>query len=176
MMKVLKINSPLTDDCVTGLRVGQKILLSGTIFTARDAAHKRIVTAMRNNEDYGFDVYGQTLYYAGPAPARPENIIGPIGPTTSGRMDEYTPCLLERGLKAMIGKGFRSAEVKEALMKNSAVYFAAIGGAAAVMMRCVKSVETVAFDELGTEAVRRLEVEKMPLFVAMDIYGGDIYA
>ena len=174
-MDAIEITSPLTDDVIAGLRVGQKVLLSGTVYTARDAAHKRIVAAMQNGEDFGFDVAGQTIYYTGPCPARPGNPIGPVGPTTSGRMDAYTPYLLERGLKAMIGKGFRSPEVKEALVANRAVYMAAIGGAAAVMMRCVKSAEFVAFDELGTEAVRKLVVEKMPLIVAMDIHGGDIY-
>jgi fumarate hydratase subunit beta len=175
-MDAIEITSPLTDEVISGLRVGQKVLLSGTVYTARDAAHKKIVMALQGGMDYGFDVSGQTVYYAGPCPARPGDIIGSIGPTTSGRMDAYTPYLLEHGLKAMIGKGFRSHEVKRAILENRAVYFAAIGGAAAVMKRSVKSVEFVAFDELGTEAVRKLVVEKMPLIVAMDINGGDIYA
>lgn len=174
-MDAIEIHSPLSDDVIAGLRVGHKVLLSGTIYTARDAAHKKIVTAIENGDDYGFQISGQTVYYAGPCPARPGSHIGPIGPTTSGRMDAYTPYLLGQGVKAMIGKGFRSPEVKEALIANRAVYFAAIGGAAAIMMHCVKSAEFVAFDELGTEAVRKLVVEKMPLFVAMDLYGGDLY-
>jgi fumarate hydratase subunit beta len=175
-LEAIQISSPISDNVIAGLRVGQKVLLSGIIYTARDAAHKKIVAAIQNGENYGFDIAGQTVYYAGPCPARPGSPIGPIGPTTSGRMDAYTPYLLERGLKAMIGKGLRCAEVKETLTANRAIYLAAIGGAAAVMMRCVKTAEFVAFDELGTEAVRKLTVEKMPLIVAMDIYGGDIYS
>lgn len=175
IMEAMEIVSPLDDDVISLLRVGQKVLLSGTVYTARDAAHKKIVTAMKSGVDCGFNVSGQTVYYTGPCPARPGDVVGPIGPTTSGRMDAYTPYLLEHGLKAMIGKGFRSDDVKKALIVNRAVYFAAIGGAAAVMKRCVKSSEFVAFDELGAEAVRKLVVEMMPLIVAMDIYGGDIY-
>ena len=175
-MDAIEITSPIADDMVARLRVGQKVLLSGTIYTARDAAHKKIVAAMQNGEDYGFTISGQTIYYAGPCPAKPGHVIGPVGPTTSGRMDVYTPHLLEHGLKAMIGKGSRSPEVKKALIANRAVYFAAIGGAAAVIMKCVRSVEFVAFGELGTEAVRKLTIERMPLIVALDIYGGDIYA
>jgi len=175
-METIKITSPLTDDIISELRAGQKVLLSGTIYTARDAAHKKIITAMQSDIDCGFDVKGQTIYYTGPCPAKPGDAIGPIGPTTSGRMDAYTPYLLEHGLKAMIGKGLRSQTVKEAIIINRAIYFTAIGGAAAVMMRCVKFAEFIAFNELGTEAVRKLEVEGMPLIVAMDVYGGDIYS
>ena len=174
-MNAIEITSPLTDDVIAELKVGQKVLLSGTIYTARDAAHKKIVEAMQRGEDCGFNVSGQTVYYAGPCPAKPGAPIGPVGPTTSGRMDAYTPYLLDHGLKAMIGKGFRSKAVKDSVKKNRAVYFAAVGGAAVVIMRCVKSAEFVAFDELGTEAVRKLTVEKLPLIVALDIYGGDIY-
>ena len=174
-MESMEVFSPLTDDVIAQLKVGQKILMTGTIYTARDAAHKKITEALQKGEDCEFDVTGQTIYYAGPCPAKPGYPIGPIGPTTSGLMDAYTPCLLNQGLKAMIGKGFRSKEVKDAVIANRAVYLAAIGGAAAVMMNCVKAAEVVAFEELGTEAVRKLTVEKMPLIVAMDIYGGDIY-
>ena len=174
-MEAIKITSPLTDDVIAGLKVGQKVLLSGTIYTARDAAHKKIYEAMQKGEDCSFDVSGQSVYYAGPCPAKPGNLIGPVGPTTSGRMDKYTPYLLDNGLKAMIGKGFRDAAVKEAIKRNRAIYFAAVGGAAVVMMNCVKGAEFVAFEELGTEAVRKLTVEEMPLIVAIDIYGGDIY-
>ena len=174
-MNEIEITSPLTDDVLAGLKVGQKVLLSGTIYTARDAAHKKIFEAINNGEKSALDVAGQTIYYAGPCPAKPGTPIGPVGPTTSGRMDAYAPTLLDNGQKAMIGKGIRSPEVKAAVKRNRAVYFAAIGGAAVVMMRCVKSAELVAFEELGTEAVRKLTVEKMPLIVAMDIHGGDIY-
>ena len=175
-MKAIEITSPLTDDVILGLKVGQKILLSGTIYTARDAAHKRICNAMKNGEDCGFNVSGETVYYAGPCPAKPGDVIGPVGPTTSARMDAYTPYLLDNGLKAIIGKGIRNREVKDALMSNRAVYLAAVGGAAVVYMNCVKSAEIHTFEDLGAEAVRKLEVEKMPLIVALDIYGGDIYA
>jgi len=174
-MDVIEITSPIADTVIAGLKVGQKVLLSGAIYTARDAAHKKMVAAMERGEDFGFSIAGQTISYAGPCPAKPGQVIGPVGPTTSGRMDAYTPYLLQHGLKAMIGKGVRSPEVKKALIENRAVYFAAIGGAAAVIMKCVRSVEFVAFDELGTEAVRKLNVERMPLIVALDIYGGDIY-
>lgn len=173
-MNAIEITSPLCDEDIARLKVGQKILLSGTIYTARDAAHKKIYDAMKNGEDCGFDVKGKTIYYAGPCPAKPNRVIGPVGPTTSGRMDAYTPYLLNHGLKAMIGKGCRSEAVKQSVIDNKAVYFTAIGGAAVVMMRCIKSAEFVAFEELGTEAIRKLEVESMPLIVAMDIYGGDI--
>ena len=175
-MDAIEITSPITDEMIAGLRVRQKILLSGTIYTARDAAHKKMVAAIQSDQDCGFSVSGQTIYYAGPCPAKPGYVIGPVGPTTSGRMDAYTPYLLDHGLKAMIGKGSRSPEVKKALIANRAVYFAAIGGAAAVIMKCVRSAKFVAFDELGTEAIRELAVERMPLIVALDIYGGDIYA
>ena len=174
-MNTIEISSPLKNDVIAELKVGQKISLSGTIYTARDAAHKKIADAIDNGENCGFDVSGQTIYYAGPCPAKPGYPIGPVGPTTSGRMDAYTPLLLRHGVKAMIGKGVRCDTVKEAVIANRAVYFAAIGGAAVVIMRSIKSAEVVAFDELGTEAVRKLEIEKMPLIVAMDIYGGDIY-
>jgi fumarate hydratase subunit beta len=174
-MKELKITSPLTDDIIANLKAGQKVLLSGTIYTARDAAHRRIYNAAKNGEDPGFDMSGKTIYYAGPCPAKPGYPIGPIGPTTSGRMDFYTPFLLDNGLKAMIGKGIRSKEVKESIMKNRAIYFAAVGGAAVVYMNCVKTAEIYAFEDLGTEAIRKLDVEKMPLIVALDIYGGDVY-
>ena len=175
-MNAIEITSPISDDIIAKLKVGQKVLLSGTIYTARDAAHKKMVAAMQNGEHCEFNVAGQTIYYAGPCPAKPGQVIGPVGPTTSGRMDAYTPYLLDHGLKAMIGKGVRSPEVKKALIANRAVYFAAIGGAAAVIMKCVRAATFVAFDELGTEAVRELIVDRMSLIVALDIYGGDIYA
>jgi fumarate hydratase subunit beta len=173
-MKAIEIVSPLADEVISELKVGQKVFLSGTIYTARDAAHKKIYDAMKKGEDCGFDVSGKTIYYAGPGPAKPDRPIGPVGPTTSCRMDAYTPYLLENGLKAMIGKGCRSDAVKESAIENRAVYFTAIGGAAVVMMRCIKAAEFVAFDELGAEAIRKLTIEKMPLIVAMDMYGGDI--
>jgi len=174
-MDTIEVTSPLSDEVISKLKIGQKVLLTGTIYTARDAAHKKIVSAINNGEDYGFDITGQTVYYAGPCPAKPGSPIGPVGPTTSGRMDSFTPLLLQKGLKAMIGKGFRNSEVKKAVKENCAVYLVAVGGAGAYYMNCVKSAEFVAFEELGTEAVRKLTVEKMPLIVALDIHGGDIY-
>jgi len=174
-MNTIEITTPLSDDVISQLKVGQKILLSGTIYTARDAAHKKLVAAMQNGEDCGFDPAGKIIYYAGPCPAKPGSPIGPVGPTTSGRMDAYTPYLLDNGLGAMIGKGYRSPAVKESVIKNRAVYFAAIGGAAAVIMQCVKAAEVIAFEELGPEAIRKLTIEKMPLVVALDVHGGDIY-
>jgi len=174
-MKAIELTTPLSTEALSQLKVGQQVLLSGTIYTARDAAHKKLVAAMQNGEDVGFDPKDKIIYYAGPCPAKPPNPIGPVGPTTSGRMDAFTPYLLENGLSAMIGKGYRSPAVKESLVKNGAVYFAAIGGAAAVIMKCVKEVELVTFEELGPEAIRKLTVEKMPLVVALDSHGGDIY-
>jgi len=174
-MKAIELTTPITAEALAQLKVGQQVLLSGTIYTARDAAHKKLVAAMQNGEDVGFDPSGQIIYYAGPCPAKPGSPIGPVGPTTSGRMDAYTPYLLDNGLKAMIGKGYRSPAVRESLVKNGAVYFAAIGGAAAVIMQCVKAAEYVAFEELGPEAIRKLIVEKMPLVVALDTHGGNAY-
>jgi len=174
-MKAIEITTPITDEVLSQLKIGQQVLLSGTIYTARDAAHKKLTEAMKNGEDIGFDVTGQIIYYAGPCPAKSGSPIGPVGPTTSGRMDAYTPYLLDHGLKAMIGKGYRSPAVKESIVKNGAVYFAAIGGAAVVIMKCVKAVELVAFEELGPEAIRKLTVENMPLVVAVDSFGGDVY-
>jgi len=174
-MKAIELTTPLSTEALSQLKVGQQVLLSGTIYTARDAAHKKLVAAMQNGEDVDFDPKDKIIYYAGPCPAKPGSPIGPVGPTTSGRMDSFTPYLLDNGLKAMIGKGYRSPAVKESLVKNGAVYFAAIGGAAAVIMKCVKEVELVAFEELGPEAIRKLTVEKMPLVVALDSHGGDIY-
>lgn len=165
------ITTPLTDDVIRTLKTGDMVFITGKIYTARDAAHKRLVEL----EKPPFDYNGQIVYYAGPCPNRPEHVIGSIGPTTSGRMDAYSPALMERGLKCMIGKGFRSREVIDAIMRHTGVYFAAIGGAGALMSQCVKSVKTVAFEDLGTEAVRELEVERLPVIVAVDCSGNDIY-
>ncbi|MCL2853026.1 MAG: FumA C-terminus/TtdB family hydratase beta subunit [Defluviitaleaceae bacterium] len=150
------------------------VLLSGSIYTARDAAHKRIVEMLERGEQPPFDFDGQAVYYAGPAPAKPGQVIGSVGPTTSGRMDKYSPTLIARGLKLMIGKGKRSPEVRESIVTHGGAYFVAIGGAAAYMARCVKSSEPVAFDDLGTEAIRRLTVEDFPAIVAIDANGNTI--
>lgn len=169
------IRSPLEEGVIKKLRAGDQVLLSGVIFTARDAAHKRMAESLEKGEKLPFDLKGQTIYYMGPSPTRPGFVIGSAGPTTSGRMDVYTPRLLAAGLKGMIGKGSRSAEVKEAIKKYGAVYFAAIGGAGALIAKSIKSMELVAYEDLGAEAIRRLEVAELPLIVVNDMYGGDLY-
>ena len=170
------IQAPLTDEVIASLTSGEMVYISGTIYTARDAAHKRLVQMIENNEAMPFDFTGQIIYYAGPCPAKPGEVIGSVGPTTSGRMDAYSPTLIAHGLKGMIGKGLRNQEVKDAIKQYQGVYFIAIGGAAALMSQCVKSVEIVAFEDLGTEAIRRLEVERLPAIVAIDQNGNDVYS
>ena len=170
-----KIITPLTDEIVEDLRIGESVLISGVIYTGRDSAHKRLVDTLDRGEELPFDVKGQIIYYAGPAPAKPGKPIGSIGPTTSYRMDPYAPQLIAQGLKGMIGKGNRAAEVIEAQKKYKAVYFGAIGGAAALMALSVKKAEIIAYEDLGPEAIRRLEVEDFPAVVVNDCYGGDLY-
>jgi len=172
----IRLTAPLTDEDVMRLRAGQQVLISGIVYTARDAAHKRMSDALANGEDLPFDVRGQVIYYVGPSPAPPGRVIGAAGPTTAGRMDRYTPELLARGLKGTIGKGPRSAEVREALKRHRAVYFGGIGGAGALLSQCIKSAELIAYGDLGTEAIRRLEVEDFPAIVVNDCHGGDAYA
>jgi len=175
-MSAIRITTPILDDSVVeSLKAGDFVLISGVIYTARDAAHKRIVEALERGEELPFDLKGQIIYYAGPAPAKPGKPIGSVGPTTSYRMDPYAPKLLEAGLKGMIGKGSRNQEVIEAIKKYKGVYFGAVGGAAAYLARCVKSAEVIAYEDLGPEAVRRLVVEDFPAFVVNDIYGNDLY-
>jgi len=157
------------------LRAGDAVLISGTMYTARDAAHKRLITALEQCDPLPFDVAGQILYYVGPTPAPPGRVIGAAGPTTSYRMDLYTPKLLELGLKVMIGKGKRSEEVKAAMLKHGAVYLAAIGGAGALLGQAIKEVEIIAYPDLGTEAIRRLVVEDFPATVINDLAGSDLY-
>ncbi|HOQ99107.1 MAG TPA: Fe-S-containing hydro-lyase [Anaerolineae bacterium] len=171
----MNISTPLTDDVVAQLHAGDSVLISGTIYVARDAAHKRLVTALQAGQALPFDVRGQIVYYMGPSPAKPGRPIGSAGPTTSYRMDAYTPALLEIGLKGMIGKGNRSQAVREAIVRERAIYFAAIGGAAALIAQSVRTAEVVAYPELGAEAVLRLEVADFPAIVINDIYGGDAY-
>lgn len=171
----ISLTTPLSDEAIADLRSGDKVLLTGTLLTARDAAHKRMVESLDRGESLPFDIIGQVIYYAGPAPAKPGRPIGSIGPTTSGRMDAYAPRLLDLGLKGMIGKGYRNAEVKEAIVRNRAVYFAAVGGAAALGAQRVVAARVVAWDDLGAEAVRELEVVDFPVIVVNDIYGGDLY-
>jgi len=170
-----QIHLPLTDETIKGLRAGDDVALNGVIYVARDTAHKKFVETMDKGEPLPFDIKGQTIYYMGPSPARPGQVIGSAGPTTSGRMDSYSVRLMEEGLKGMIGKGNRTKAVKEAMKKYRAVYFAAIGGAGAMLARGIKKSEVIAYEELGAEAVRRLEVEDFPVTVINDIYGNDLY-
>ncbi|MDI6799600.1 MAG: Fe-S-containing hydro-lyase [Actinomycetota bacterium] len=172
---MLKIETPLKKEEIEGLKVGDEVLLTGTIFTARDAAHKRFMEALDNGDSLPIDLAGQVIFYAGPTPAGPGRTIGSIGPTTAGRMDPFTPRLLKLGLKGMIGKGARSKEVKQAIKDYGAVYFAATGGAAALLSEFVQGAKVVAYEDLGPEAVFQLEVENFPLIVAVDSRGGDIY-
>lgn len=170
-----RITLPLTDEVLQDLKAGDNVLLNGVVYVARDAAHKRLVEALEKGQDLPFDIRGQTVYFMGPSPAKPGQAIGSAGPTTSGRMDSYSPRLMSAGLKGMIGKGNRSPAVKDAMKKYKAVYFAAIGGAGALISKSIKKAEVIAYDELGAEAVRRLEVEDFPVTVINDIYGGDLY-
>jgi fumarate hydratase subunit beta len=169
------VTAPFSDEVIRSFKAGDMLYISGTVYTARDAAHKRLAGMIANGEPMPFDFEGQVVYYAGPAPAKPGRPIGSVGPTTGGRMDAYSPMLISKGLKVMIGKGTRSDEVIEAMKRHTGVYFAAIGGAAALMAKCVVSAEIVAFEELGTEAVRKLEVNELPVIVAVDCHGNDMY-
>lgn len=171
----MNITSPLDSEAIEKLRAGDQVLISGVIYTARDAAHKRLIEALDRGEEPPFDFRGQTLYYMGPSPAKPGQVIGAAGPTTSGRMDVYSPRLIAAGLKGMIGKGSRSKEVKEAIKEHKAVYFAAIGGAGALIARSIKKAEVVAYEDLGAEAIMRLEVDSFPATVVNDAHGGDLY-
>lgn len=169
------LTTPLTSAQAQQLKSGDTVLLSGTIYTARDAAHKRLCEALERGETLPLNLQNAVIYYAGPTPARPGEVIGSCGPTTSGRMDAYAPTLMRQGVIGMIGKGARSAQVVEAMKECGAVYFAAIGGAGAVMASCVKQAEVVCYDDLGSEAVRRLTVENMPLTVIIDSKGHNLY-
>lgn len=170
-----RLTTPLTDEVVAGLRAGDRVLFTGTLLVARDAAHKRLVELVERGEKLPVDLRGQTIYFAGPSPAKPGKVIGSIGPTTSGRMDAYSPALLDLGLKGMIGKGYRSAPVKEAMARNKAVYFAVVGGAAALLAQRVTGARVLAYEELGPEAIRELDVVDFPAIVVNDMYGGDLY-
>ena len=174
-MATLNIKSPLDAETVNGLEAGDQVFITGVIYTARDAAHKRIVETLDKGEKLPLDLANQTIYYMGPSPARPGQPIGSAGPTTSGRMDSYAPRLMAAGLKGMIGKGNRSQAVKDAMKEYKAVYFAAIGGAGALISKSIKKAEVIAYEELGAEAIRRLEVEDFPATVINDSYGGDLY-
>lgn len=171
-----KIQTPLTDEVIEQLHAGDRVLLTGVIYTGRDAAHKRLFELFQQGKELPVDLRGQVIYYVGPAPAKPGHVIGSAGPTTSGRMDAYAPALIAAGLKGMIGKGLRNDAVKDAMKEHKAVYFGATGGAAALLARRIKSCEVVAYEDLGTEAIRRLEVEDFPVIVINDSHGGDLYA
>jgi fumarate hydratase subunit beta len=175
VIETIEIKTPMDDELVMRLKSGDRVLISGDIYTARDAAHKRMVKAIEDKEPLPFDLKGQVIYYVGPAPAPPGWVVGSAGPTTSGRMDPYTPMLLKLGLKGMIGKGRRSPEVKKAMKKYKAVYFGAVGGAAALLAKSVVRVEKVAYEDLGPEAVMKFTVRNFPAIVVIDAYGNDLY-
>jgi len=174
-MEAVHITMPLDRKTIKELTTGTPVLISGIIYTARDAAHKRFVEALKRKEELPFVLKGQTIYYTGPSPARPGRIIGSAGPTTSGRMDIYAPRLMSAGVKAMIGKGNRSSEVREAMQKHKAVYFIATGGAGALLAQSIKKATVIAYEDLGPEAVRMLTVDNLPAIVANDIYGNDLF-
>ncbi|MBO8127979.1 MAG: Fe-S-containing hydro-lyase [Peptococcaceae bacterium] len=174
-MDVISITTPLNEETILNLRVGQRVLLNGKLFTARDAAHKKMIDLIRQKKPLPIDVRNQIIYYVGPTPAPPGRPVGAAGPTTAGRMDSYAPELIALGLKGMIGKGYRSPEVIEAMQKYKAVYFAAVGGAGALLSQCIQEVELIAYPELGPEAIYQFTVKNFPVIVANDIYGGDLY-
>ena len=174
-MAAIKVETPLTDEIASKLKIGDQVSLSGVVFTARDAAHQKLIDLLLNNNSLPFDLKGSIIYYVGPSPAKPGYVIGAAGPTTSYRMDPFTPALLDAGVKGMIGKGPRSKEVLESMKKNIAIYFGATGGAAALISKSIVEAEVIAFEELGPEAVRRLKVKNMPLIVINDCYGNDLY-
>ncbi len=175
MASKLHIESPIDAKTIEKLRVGTQVLISGVLYAARDATHRRLIQALDNGDRLPFDLRGQTLYYMGPSPARPDRIIGSAGPTTSGRIDIYTPRLIAAGIRAMIGKGSRSPAVREAIKKHRAVYFVTTGGAGALLARSIKEAEVIAYEDLGAEAIRRLNVKDFPAIVANDIYGEDLF-
>jgi len=172
---IKEVTPPLSDADVASLKAGDRVRISGVLYTARDAAHARLFPLVEQGKPLPIEVRGQIIYYTGPSPARPGAVVGSIGPTTGGRMDKFTPALLELGLKGTIGKGARSQAVKDALRRHTAVYFGAIGGAGAILSQFVKTLEVVAYEDLGTEAIRRLEVEGFPAIVVNDCHGGDLY-
>ncbi|MCU0588925.1 MAG: Fe-S-containing hydro-lyase [Syntrophobacteraceae bacterium] len=175
MQEAIRLTTPLGKEDVDKLRIGDRVLLNGVVYTARDAAHKRLIQLIEAGESLPFDLDGQVIYYVGPSPAKPGQAVGAAGPTTSYRMDAYAPTLMALGLRGMIGKGKRNDAVKDAMRTHTAVYFAAIGGAGALMAKSILKAEVIAYPELGPEAIRRLEVENFPVIVANDAHGGDLY-
>jgi fumarate hydratase subunit beta len=169
------INTPLTDKAINNLKAGDRVLLNGIIYTGRDAAHKRLAELIEKGEELPMDIMNQTIYYVGPCPAKPGQVIGSAGPTTSGRMDLYAPLLMEHGLKGMIGKGIRNQQVVDSIIKYNAVYFAAIGGAGALLSEAIKEADVIAFPDLGAEAIYKLRVENFPVTVIIDNKGNDLY-
>jgi fumarate hydratase subunit beta len=175
MNEPIRLTTPISDEDVRNLRAGDQVLLSGVIYTGRDAAHKRLIELLQAGKELPVDLKGQIIYYVGPTPAKPGKDIGSAGPTTSGRMDAYAPTLIERGLKGMIGKGLRNQAVTDAMKEFGAVYFGATGGAAALLAKRITACEIVAYEDLGPEAIRRLVVEDFPVIVVNDAHGGDLY-
>jgi fumarate hydratase subunit beta len=173
--KKISLQLPVSDEQLRALRAGDTVYLTGSLYTARDAAHRRLIEALDAGQDLPVDLNGQFIYYTGPAPAKPGKVCGPAGPTTSGRMDAYTPKLLDLGLRGMIGKGTRTPEVLKSIVKNGAVYFGAVGGAAALISRSVKRCEVVCYEDLGPEAIHRFEVEDFPAIVLIDARGENLY-
>ena len=172
---IKSINTPLTEDITTELKAGDSILLNGTIYTARDAAHGRLINLLNDGKDLPINMKDEIIYFVGPTPEKQGHVIGSAGPTTSYRMDSYAPRLLDLGLKGMIGKGARNEEVIDAIRRNKAIYFGAIGGAGALISKCITSCEVIAYDDLGAEAIRKLEVKDMPLVVIIDTEGNNLY-
>ena len=171
----IKIDAPIKQEQLDNLKAGDYVYITGTIYTARDAAHKRMYEAIQNNEELPMEMEGNIIYYMGPSPAREGRTIGSAGPTTASRMDKYAPTLLDLGLKGMIGKGKRSKEVLDAVVRNKSIYFAAVGGAGALLSKCIKESEVIAYDDLGTEAIRKLKVEDLPAIVVIDTKGNNLY-
>ncbi|WP_294370925.1 Fe-S-containing hydro-lyase [uncultured Clostridium sp.] len=171
----IKLQTPLTADKLKDLKAGDSVLISGVIYSARDAAHKRLIDLLNQGKELPLNIKDETIYYVGPSPAKPGNVIGSAGPTTSYRMDAYAPTLLDLGLKGMIGKGARNQEVIDAIVRNKAVYFGAIGGAAALIAKSIVKSEIIAYEDLGAEAIRRMEVKDMPLVVIIDSKGNNLY-
>ena len=172
---MIYLETPLTVDKIKQLKAGDEVFLSGTIYTGRDAAHKRLIQLLDEGKELPFNIQDQTIFYVGPTPSKPGQVFGSGGPTTSGRMDAYSPRLIKLGLHAMIGKGYRSDAVKKAIVDYHGVYFGAIGGAGAMMSSCIEECEVIAFDDLGPEAIRKLKVKNMPLVVVIDHLGNDFY-
>ncbi|WP_026943449.1 Fe-S-containing hydro-lyase [Helicobacter rodentium] len=175
MSEPKKITAPLSKEVAKSLKAGESVLISGTILCARDAAHKALTEALARGEKLPVDLKGETIYYLGPTPAKPGNAIGSAGPTTSGRMDKYTPTIIEQGIHGMIGKGYRSKEVIDSMVKHGVVYMVAVGGAAALISKCITKYEVLAYPELGPEAVARLTIENFPAIVAIDAEGNNYY-